>query len=439
MIETIFGDTWEIMKVLLVDYYLWVLFVWVILWIGYKLWLERQNIKFLSTVKWVFLEVRVDELNEKSPVAMEQVFASMHAMFQSFSLGEKWSGRLALHMSAEIVSIGGRISYVFKLPERYRNLLESAIFAQYPKAEIREIQDYLGNLPRTYDPEKSEFEMWGTQLIKRAHASFPIRTYRDLTSFFEHTEQKSIVDPLAGVLEVMSNVLPHELLSYQIVMKPTTEDWKKGGWDEVNKLKGVPPKAAPPGWFDTIFLKAPAAAFDMLFNAVGLGSEAEPKKEEKPQALTATMTDSEKHRVDSIVGGLGKLGFEVKIRVLYLAPKDKFSKSLRIPELLGAFRNFNNPLSNDLRPEIKITTDASFKLSQAMEKPWLDHKILVRKNRFLRWFKDRAHWEGSGWTVLNTEELATLYHFPQAPNVRVSQIERVHTVKSAPPMDLPIG
>ncbi len=440
MFDETFGDTLRLVEIILVDYYGWIPFVCLFIWIGYQLWLERQIIKYLSTIKWVFLEVRVDELNEKSPVAMEQIFASLHAMMQNFTLGEKWTGRTALHLSAEIVSIGGRVSYIFKVPERYRNLLESALFAQYPKAEIREIQDYLANLPRNYDPQTSEFEMWGTQLNKRADNALPIRTYKQADQFFEHSEQKTTVDSLAGILEVMSNILPHELMAIQIVIKPLNDDWKKSGVDLVSKMKGVPPKAKPPGLFDVIFVQGPGMVLDLLLEGLGLKGETEPKKEEKPQPLTQSMTDSEKFNIDAVVVGLSKLSYETKFRLLYLAPKDKFSKGMRIPEILGAFRNFDNPQLNGLKPDsAKVTTDASFKLFQNLEQPWLDHKIKVRKNKFLKWFKDRGHWEGSGKTIFNTEELATLFHFPQAPNARVSQLERVNTVKSAPPIDLPVG
>jgi hypothetical protein len=439
MFAEIFGSTWPLVRTILVDFYGWVPFVVVTIWIGYEQFLEYKMTNFLSTIKWVFLEVRVDELNERSPVAMEQIFTSMHAMFQAFSLGEKWTGRKALHMSAELVSIGGRVSFMFKLPERYRNLLESAIFAQYPKAEIREIQDYLGNLPREYDPLTSEFEIWGTQLNKRADNAMTIRTYRDLAGFFEHPEQKTTIDPLAGVLEAMSNIFPHELMAIQIVMQPLNDDWKKGAWEYVSKMKGLPPKAKPPTLFENIFIKGPGMLLDGILSASGLMGEVEPKKEEKPQALTQTMTDAEKHNIDSVVAGLSKHSFKTKIRILYLAPKEKFSKGLRVPELLGAFRNFDNIQLNGLRPDIKMTTDASFKLFQKLEQPWIDHKILVRKNKFLKWFKDRGIWQGSGNTILNAEELATIFHFPQVPNARVSQIERVQTVKSAPPIDLPIA
>lgn len=438
------GESFEyvlfIWNLVVIQYYGWVVFLVIMIWIGYQIWLGKQIEKFMAGVPWVMLEVRIDELNEKSPVAMEQIFSSMHAMIASFSLGERWTGKVPLTMSAEIVSIGGRVSFMFRLPERYRNLFESAVFAQYPRAEVRQVQDYLGNLPRSYDPVKSEFEMWGTQLNKRADNALPIRTYKQEDEYFEQSSQKTTIEPLAGVLEAMSNIMPYELMALQVVIKPVNDDWKKSAEDLLAKMKGLPAKAKAPTWFETIFFEYPGIIVNELMGALGLTGAAEPKKEEKPQSLVSSMSDSEKGRIDAVVQGLSKLSFEVKFRMLYLAPKDKFNKGMRIPELLGALRNFDNPQLNGFKPDgARITTDASFKLFEKLEKPWLDYKIVSRKNKFLRWFKDRDHDAGSGKTILNTEELATICHFPQAPNARVSQLERVQTVKSAPPIDLPIG
>ena len=126
--------------------------------------------------------------------------------------------------------------------------------------------------------------------------------------------------------------------------------------------------------------------------------------------------------------------------MFYLSPKDKFNKGLRVPEIIGAYRNFDDPTLNGLKPDVRRTwTDAPYKFFQSIEKPYRDHQKLVKKRKFLVAFKDRDHYKGTGKAFFNTEELATIYHFPQIPNVRVSQIQKVETVKTAPPANLPIG
>ncbi|MBI4049407.1 MAG: hypothetical protein HY395_01145 [Candidatus Doudnabacteria bacterium] len=419
----------------------WVFFLalaWLLLWMWHKLTtLSNQN-KYMATIKWVFLEVKIEELSERSPKAMESVFSALHAIKPSLTWGEKLHGKMMLWLSCEIVSIGGKVSYIFKVPERYRNLLESAIFAQYPKAEIAEVEDYLRNMPREYYPEKAEFNFWGTQMNKRKTSAYPISLYTE----FEHPEQKTFVDPLANVIEVMSNIQPYELMVYQLVARPIGNEWKDKAKPLLEELKGVP-KAHRAGWFDGL-IQIPRFFMDIIVrDLMGINPEVEDKKKvvkEEPPTLMLHKSDVEKQVIAAIEHGLSKLSFEVKIRLLYLAPKEKFNKQLRTPEIIGAFRGFDDINVNGLKPDTDYTwTDVHYHISPKLEAPLMRHRILIRKRHLWHYFLGRKIWQGSGNTILNTEELASLFHFPVSPNVRVSQLERVGAVKAAPPQDLPIG
>ncbi|MGE5297907.1 MAG: hypothetical protein ACM3KM_01970 [Acidobacteriaceae bacterium] len=420
----------------------WLLFLWVGIWVWYKLRIAGAQARYGATLKWIFLEVRIDELNERSPLAMEQIIAALHAIHTGYTWGERFNGKFVTTVSCEIVSLGGRVSFIFKMVDRYRDLFESAVFAQYPKAEIYEVEDYLKHLPRIYDPETAEFDFWGTQMNKRkdgTESCYPIKTYPS----FEHTQQKTIIDPLAGVLEVMSNIQPYELLVSQMVVKPVDESWKKATEKILEKLRGNPAPKRKKGAMDFMF-DLPLQLISGLANIVlpggGEAAPAKPvrEKEEQPSKIQY-LSEGQKDVISAVEGQLAKISYEIKLRLFYLAPKDKFNKGLRVPQIIGGYRNFDNPAVNGLKPDLKRTwTDSGFKYFESLEKPLRDHQKLVRKRKFLTAFKDRDHYKGSGKTILNTEEVATLFHFPQSPNVRVSQLERVVTVKSAPPSDLPI-
>jgi hypothetical protein len=152
------------------------------------------------------------------------------------------------------------------------------------------------------------------------------------------------------------------------------------------------------------------------------------------------LSEGEKQVIAALEHQLAKLSYEVHMRVLYLTPLGRLNKGLRIPEIIGAYRNFDDPSLNGIKPDLAHTwTDTSFKISQTLEQPIIRKRILTRKRHFLANFINRDAWKGSGLYYMNTEELASLYHFPQVPNARVSQLERVQTVKSAPPSNLPIG
>lgn len=416
----------------------WILFLILLIYMLYKVHIQKKQKEYEKSIEQVFLEVKVEELNERSPLAMEQVFAALHAMHQNFTWGERFNGKQVLWLSCEIVSLGGRVSFIFKIPKRFRNLLESAVFAQYPKAEIYEVQDYLKNLPDVYDPVSADFEFWGTQMNKKKNNAYPIRTY----GAFEHPEQETIIDALANVIEVMSNIAPHELMASQIVIKPIDEKWKENVKLLLDKLKGAPEKHSTV-WFEKLVYAIPSFMMDIIVTHV-MGvekGEAEAKhNQNEPPSQMLHKTEGEKQVIASVEHGLTKLTYKVKIRLFYLAPKDKFNKQLRVPEIIGAYRNFEDVSTNALKPDIAHTwTDKAYKVSEKVEQRLLDYLILMRKRHMLHNFRQRSNWRGTGETYLNTEELATLFHFPQSPNVRVSQVERVQTVKSAPPQDLPIG
>lgn len=423
------------------EYQGWILFAWAGIYMWYKLHILKVQKKYSGALKYIFLEVKIDELNERSPFAMEQVFASLHAIHQTFTWGEKFNGKLVASTSCELVSLGGRVSYIFKIVDRYRNLLESAIFAQYPKAEVTEVEDYLKNLPKTFDPETADYDFWGTQMNKRKggkESCFPIRTFPG----FEHKEQETFIDPLSSALEVMSNLYPYELMSIQIVFKPVVEDWKKEAEEKVlKKLRGNP-KLVKKSIFDGV-LEFPLTVVNTFVGIFipGFGEPAVPEKKDQAPSLMLHLSEGQKQVIAACEKQLDKISYETKIRIFYLAPKNKFNKSLRVPEIIGALRNFDEPSLNGIKPDVSKTwADApAYKISQSLERPLREHQKIVRKRKFIVAFKDRDFTKGSGKAYYNTEELASIFHFPVIPNARVSQVERVTTVKSAPPSNLPVG
>lgn len=427
--------------VVLVQYYGWVLFLGVLIYMLWWLKRDANRNKYVDGTEWVFLEVKIDELNEKSPLAMEQIFAALHAIHQNFTWGEQLSGRVVLFVSCEIVSLGGKVSYIFKMPSRYRNLFESALFAQYPKAEVRETEDYLRNLPHFYVPDQVDFDFWGTEWLKKKDNAYPIRTYLQDASF-EHGAQETFIDPLSNVIEVMSNLQPYELMVYQLIIKPIDDKWKEHIRHLVDKLKGVPEEHQE-DWLLKIVHFFPDLIATILVDIISGPKDehaAPVRVQEEPPSLMLHRTDVEKMTITAIEHALSKIGYEVRLRTFYLAPKDKFNKSLRIPEIVGAFRNFDDIVLNGIKPDIGHSwTDKAYKLSEKLERPYTEMNTLTRKRHFLHWLTARSHWKGIGKVVMNTEELASIFHFPQVPHTRVSQLEKVHTVKSAPPMDLPIG
>src|SRR5690606_3177484 len=105
-----------ILDTVLIGGFGWVFFVALLVYMFYIINKMRHQDQVAAKVEWMFLEVKIDNLNEKSPLAMEQVFAALHAIHQNFTWGEIYMGKSVLYVSCEIVSIGGKVSYIFKIP-----------------------------------------------------------------------------------------------------------------------------------------------------------------------------------------------------------------------------------------------------------------------------------------------------------------------------------
>ena len=58
-----------------------------------------------------------------------------------------WKGRRNIGWSFELVGRAGETHFYLRVPTQYRNMMESAIYAAYPEAEITEAEDYLEEFP----------------------------------------------------------------------------------------------------------------------------------------------------------------------------------------------------------------------------------------------------------------------------------------------------
>src|SRR5207302_5019228 len=128
----------------------------------------------------VLLSIELPRENEKSPLAAEQMYASLHGLL-------RFTPETLEHISLEMVSTGAGIRFYVFTPSGFRNFVEGQIYAQYPDAEIREVEDYTTKVPETN-------AVAATDLIQTKDYIFPIKTFRD----FEE------VDPLASITSTLS-------------------------------------------------------------------------------------------------------------------------------------------------------------------------------------------------------------------------------------------
>jgi hypothetical protein len=157
--------------------------------------------------------------------------------------------------------------------------------------------------------------------------------------------------------------------------------------------------------------------------------EEKPKEEEKMNL--AWMTEGEKERIRAIEEKTAKLGFEVAIRFLYIAPKASFN-SANISAMMAVFRQYNTLNLNGFKPNMDTLPilRGNFKHID-FEK---DRRIYPKKRSLFEAYVRRRG--DKNLPVLNTEELASLYHFP-TEIVAAPGLQAIDFRRGTPPTNLP--
>ncbi|RJQ14752.1 hypothetical protein C4553_00300 [Candidatus Parcubacteria bacterium] len=412
--------------------YWWVVSPIVLFFIFQELWLGYKTAKYLSEINWIILEIRLPRRIERTVKAMDHIFAALHAMHVGdIKTAERYfEGKVQEWLSLEIVGAASGTRFLIRLPDKFKNLAEAQIYAQYPSAEIKEVDDYTAYIPS--DIPNQDYDLWGTELILTKSDPYPILTY----PAFEGPRTEQSFDPLSSLMEVLSLLKEGEQVWVQLLAKPIDDKfnkWKEEGEKEVAKLAGREVKSSGGGFNP---LSAVGEFFGTVFPEVFAGGATEQKKDSKEKKFTP----GEESVAKAIEHNVSKLGYEVQIRVLYIAPTTIFSKA-QGAAILGSFKQFNTQNLNGFKPN-----------KMASLKPkWYDfNKPLVergKKKGLLEMYKKRDFRlpfaflvkppKNPNTFVLSTEELATVYHMPTSL-IQAPAVVRLEAKKSEPPPILPL-
>ena len=360
--------------------------------------------KYTMATPWVTLEVKLPREILKSPLAMEVVLGAFHQTSDRKWYQRTFKGFIRAWFSLELVSFGGEIHFFIRTPAFFRALVESNIYSQYPNVEIYEVADYVYSAD--YAGPSSEYEMWGGEFILTKADPYPIKTYVDY-GLDRDPKEEFKNDPITPVIEFLGAIKPDHQIWIQILIQAakkrykkkdgTMGDWKDEGEELINKLM---------------------------------------KRDEKPKEgefKFPTLSASEKDVTEAIARSINKLGFDCGIRAIYIAKKDEF-KPINFVGLIALFKQFSFTGLNGFKPNNTTSVDY----------PWLDpfgFRVPRMKRKILRAYRHRGYFylpfKKSKPFVLNTEELATLYHFPG----RVSEtptFSRIESRRGEPPSNLPL-
>jgi hypothetical protein len=393
-LPSFFNDLW---RVFIEARFLWLPVI--LFFVFWKIWLYYIRSRFVSKLDWTILEIKLPREIMKGPRAMEVVLNTFHQTKDGNLIEKYWQGWLRPWFSLEIVSIGSEIHFFIYTQRFFRNLVESQIYAQYPDVEITEVDDY--SKAAFVDGFGRDWGCWGMEFGLTAEDAYPIKTYVDYGLQDLATKEEQKTDPITSFIEFLGSLKEGEQVWFQILIRATKKKWQDEGKKLVEKL-----------------MKA-------------IREREKPKLGEKElvKVTAFTLTPGEKAVIEAIERDVAKLGFDTGIRGLYLARNERFNP-VNIASLVGTMKQYNTLNLNGFKPVNSTTVDYFFKKKREAGKK----KIILDAFRQRSYFYmpyDRKPF------VLNTEELATIFHFPG----RVAEtptLGRIEARKGEAPTDLPI-
>lgn len=270
------------------------------------------------------------------------------------------------HFAYEVIATKGLIHYYVVVPHVLVDVVKQAVAAAYPAARLQEIEEHnifnkVGKISGTI----------GGELTLKKQYSYPIAT-------FQETKR----DAMRALLNALATAGREDGVGVQILLRPAQDGWAKNVVSAASKIRKDKGK------------KEEVGAKQLLQALWKAPEQSEVKPEDKQlssleQALVDSMEDKTRHP-----------GYEVLIRVIASSQTATQSQVL-MKNVVAAFSLFDSPGKNGF-------------------------KFTIAKNieQFVTSFIFRFFPQNINQNILNSVELATIFHLPDQRNIPTSQVQR---------------
>lgn len=306
--------------------------------------------------------------NDKSINSVREEIAKAEAIIASLGGLRAQRGFMAWlkgrndHFSFEIVSHKNRIAFYIVSPKSLARYVEQQVHAYYPEASIEEVEDY--------NIFQAKTMALAANIKTQKKFLFPIKTY-----------QKLEVDTLNSVINVMSKLKADESLAIQYIVRSAHPSWHfkiKTIVKKIQKTNSINDGLNANNFFSVL---------SSIFSS--------PKKE--GDVNTKRLSAVEEEMLKSIEEKNSKAGLDVNIRIVASTKSREQSKNY-INNIANAFTECNN-----------------FSYGNIFTRSMFANQKTLLRNFIFRRFNEKTSF------LLNTEELATVFHFPlkhtETPNI----------------------
>lgn len=276
------------------------------------------------------------------------------------------------HLSFEIVARDGLVYYYAVVPTVLTDVVRQAVAAAYPAARLEEVTEHtvFSQVGKTSGTIGGEFTL-------KKSFSYPIATYLE-----------SKRDASRALLNAISAAGREDGVGLQILVRPASEGWTKSSItlaEKITKNKGVKGTGTFSG------MVSPRDIMEALWKP----PETDEKKTDEKQ-----MSAVDQSAVEAIQEKTRYPGYEVLVRVVVSSNTAARSQAL-LKNIVAAFALFDSPTYNGFK----------FNLSKNIEE--------LTSAYIFRFFPQQITQN-----ILNSVELATIFHLPDQNSIPTSQVKR---------------
>jgi hypothetical protein len=289
------------------------------------------------------------------------------------------------HMSFEVIGTNGVVNLYAAVPVALVDIVKQAVVSAYPSARLEEVSDHnifnkVGKISATI----------GGELTLKENFAYPIATYQDLKR-----------DPMQSILNALSTLDKEDGAAIQILIRPANSGWTKAASEVAKKKREGKKKksgaSAAVGWLNQVFeaLSKP------------------PEDKNDSSGGGNNLSSLEQNVVDSIEDKTKYPGFETTIRIIASSNISQRAQTV-LSNVVASFALFDAPSRN------------GFKYTAAQD---IEQFATAYIMRFFPQHHDK--------NILNSIELATLFHFPQQDDIPTSQLTRQDSKQVDGPRNIP--
>jgi hypothetical protein len=274
------------------------------------------------------------------------------------------------HLSFEIVAKGGLVHYYAVVPVVLVDVIKQAIAAAYPSARLEEVAEH-----NIFSEAGKMSGVIGGEFTLKKNYVYPIASY-----------QESKRDAARALLNAMSAANREDGVAIQLLLRPAGEGWVRNSVNTVKKIKENKLKT------NSIRLSGAGGIAGALWKP--------PETPDEIHQQEKQLTALEEEEIKAIEEKTRYPGYEVLVRVLVSSNTTEHSQGL-LKNIVAAFSLFDSPSNN------------GFKFSPAR-----DVEELVTAFIF-RFFPQSI--KGN---ILNSVEMATIFHLPDQNSIPTSKVKR---------------